>query len=209
MKVIAINGSPRRDGNCAKALSLLGERLDKAGIEIEVLDVGGEPIRGCVACGSCAKTGRCAFGDDPVNESVDRMAAADGIVLASPVYYSGIAGTMKCFCDRAFYVAGAAGGRFRHKAGAAIVAVRRSGGSSTLDCLYHYLTYSEMIVATSRYWSIVHGLRKGEMAADAEGVQTIEALGDNLAWIMRMREESALSAAEPSTAPKVYTNFIR
>jgi multimeric flavodoxin WrbA len=209
MKVIAINGSPRRDGNCFRALSIMGERLAKEGIELEVVQVGLEAIRGCIACGSCAKTGKCAFGEDLVNETAGRMAAADGIVLASPVYYSGVAGTMKCFCDRAFYVAGAAGNLFRHKAGAALVAVRRSGGSSTLDGLNHYLTYSEMIVATSRYWNIVHGRAKGEMDRDEEGVQIAEVLGDNLAWIMKMRDASRDLVPEPPAVPKVYTSFVR
>jgi len=209
MKVIAINGSPRPDGNCARALSIIGERLAKESIGLEVVQVGGEAIRGCIACGSCAKTGKCAFGDDLVNATVERMAAADGIILASPVYYSGVAGTMKCFCDRAFYVAGAAGGLFRHKVCAALVAVRRSGGSSTLDCLNHYLTYSEMIVATSRYWNIVHGRAKGEMDKDAEGVQIVETLGDNLAWVLKMREASKSLVPEPPAVPKVFTNFVR
>jgi multimeric flavodoxin WrbA len=209
MNVIAINGSPRPDGNCSRALAILGERLAESGIGLEVVNVGGAAIRGCIACGSCAKTGRCAFGDDQVNATVERMAAADGIVLASPVYFSGVAGTMKCFCDRAFYVAGAAGNLFRHKAGAALVAVRRSGGSSTLDGLNHYLTYSEMIVATSRYWNIVHGRAKGEMDKDAEGVQIVEVLGDNLAWILKTREASRQLAPEPQAVPKVFTNFVR
>jgi multimeric flavodoxin WrbA len=209
MNVIAINGSPRPDGNCSRALSIIGERLAKEGIGLEVVQAGGEAIRGCIACGACAKTGKCAFGDDLVNATVQRMAGADAIVLAAPVYYSGVAGTMKCFCDRAFYVAGAAGNLFRHKVGAALVAVRRSGGSSTLDGLNHYLTYSEMIVAASRYWNIVHGRAKGEMDKDAEGVQIVEVLGDNLAWILKMREASKGLVPEPPSVPKVFTNFVR
>ncbi len=209
MNAIAINGSPRQDGNCARALSIIGGRLAKEGIGLEVVHIGDKAIRGCIACGSCAKTQRCAFGDDLVNHCVEKMAASDAIILASPVYYSGVAGTMKCFCDRAFYVAGASGGLFRHKVGAALVAVRRSGGSSTLDSLNHYLTYSEMIVATSRYWNIVHGRAKGEMDQDAEGVQIVETLADNLIWILKMREASRDLVPEPPSTPKVYTHFIR
>jgi multimeric flavodoxin WrbA len=209
MKVIAINGSPRKDGNCYHSLSRLGERLGKEGISLEIVQVGDKAMHGCIACGSCGKTGKCVFADDLVNETVDRMAEADGIVLASPVYYSGVAGAMKCFADRAFFVAGAAGNLLRHKVGAALVTVRRSGGSSTLDCLNHYLTYSEMIVATSRYWNIVHGLQKGEMEKDAEGLQIIDVLADNLAWILKMREATKDSIPEPAAVPRVSTNFIR
>jgi multimeric flavodoxin WrbA len=209
MKVLAINGSPRKSGNCSRALALMGERLEKEGIGFEVKQVGAEAIHGCIGCGSCGKTGNCVFGDDPVNPTVEEMAEADGIVLAAPVYYSGVAGTMKCFCDRVFYVAGSRGGVFRHKVGAALVAVRRSGGSSTLDSLNHYLMYSEMIVASSRYWNIVHGARPGEMDKDAEGVQIVETLSDNLAWILKMREQAKSSLPEPPSSPKVMTNFVR
>jgi multimeric flavodoxin WrbA len=209
MNVIAINGSPHKDGNCYHALAKVGERLGKEGIGFEIVQIGDKAMHGCIGCGSCGKTGKCVFGDDPVNETVDRMAEADGIVLASPVYYSGVAGAMKCFLDRAFYVSGAKGGVFRHKVGAALVAVRRSGGSSTLDCLNHYLSYSEMVLATSSYWNIVHGMQKGEMEKDAEGVQIVETLALNLAWVLKMREATKGSIPEPGKAQKVMTNFIR
>jgi multimeric flavodoxin WrbA len=211
MKVTAINGSPRKDGNCAHALARMGVELKKDGIDLEIIQVGDKAIRGCTACGECGRRGdgKCVFGDDPVNESIGRMRDSEGIVLASPVYYSGVAGTMKCFLDRCFYVAGASGGLFRHKAGAALVAVRRSGGSSTLDGLNHYLTYSEMIVATSNYWNIVHGSKGGEMEMDAEGVQIVEVLARNLAWILKMREATGDGLPPPAKAGKVYTNFVR
>jgi len=210
MKVVAINGSPKAEGNCARALSRLGSTLSREGIGFEEVRVGGAAIRGCTACGSCSKRGdgKCVFSDDPVNETVAKMAAADGIVLASPVYYSGVAGTMKCFLDRAFYVAGA-GALYRHKVGAALVAVRRSGGSSTLDCLNHYLSYSEMIVATSNYWNIVHGLVPGEVDRDAEGGQIVDVLAANLAWLLKMREATKGSLPPPPRAAKVMTNFVR
>lgn len=206
MKVIAINGSPRADGNCYRALERLGSGLEGEGVGFEIHQVGGKALRGCIACESCRKTGKCVFADDPVNELVERMAEADGIVLASPVYYSGVAGAMKCFADRAFY---SSGGRFRHKVGATLVSVRRSGGSSTLDCLNHYLTISEMIVATSSYWSIVHGGARGEVERDAEALDTIDALAANMAWILRMREATRESVPEPPPLPKAFTNFIR
>jgi len=211
MKVAAINGSPRAKGNTYGALARLGEGLGKEGIDLEIIQVGDKALHGCIGCGSCAKRkdGTCVFADDAVNETVARMRDADGIVLASPVYYSGIAGTMKCFLDRAFYVAGASGGLFRHKVGAALVAVRRSGGSSTLDGLNHYLAYSEMILATSNYWDIVHGSRAGEFERDEEGLQIVDVLAANLAWILKMREAAKSAIPEPPHRQKVYTNFIR
>jgi multimeric flavodoxin WrbA len=210
MKVIAINGSPHKDGNCARAIGRLGDALGKSGIALEAVHVGDKAIRGCTACGSCGKRGdgKCVFADDPVNETVAKMAAADGIVLAAPVYYSGVAGTMKSFLDRAFYVAGA-GALYRHKVGAALVAVRRSGGSSTLDCLNHYLSYSEMIVATSNYWDIVHGRLPGELEQDAEGLQIIDVLAGNLAWLLKMREATRESLPPPQRAAKIMTSFVR
>lgn len=211
MKVTAINGSPHKEGNCFHALTRLGSVLKAEGIDFEILHIGGKVIRGCTACGDCGRRadGNCVFGDDAVNESIPRMAEADGIVLASPVYYSGVAGTMKSFLDRCFYVAGSSGSLFRHKVGAALVAVRRSGGSSTLDCLNHYLSYSEMLVASSSYWNIVHGRRPGEMEQDLEGVQIIDVLARNLAWMLKMREQSRGSLEPPAREPKVMMSFIR
>jgi multimeric flavodoxin WrbA len=211
MKVIAINGSPHAQGNTARALAILGESLGSEGIGLEVIQVGDKAVRGCTGCGECGRRrdGTCIFNDDPVNEAIARMRGAEGIVLASPVHYSGVAGAMKSFLDRAFYVAGSSGGLFRHKAGAALVAVRRSGGSSALDCLYHYLTYSEMLLATSNYWNIVHGAAPGEVDQDAEGVQIVRVLGANLAWILKMREATAAGIEPPPRQKKVMTNFVR
>lgn len=210
MNVVAINGSPRKDGNCARALGRLGEALGKSGIGFEIAQIGDSAVRGCTACGSCFKRGdgTCVFADDPVNATVAKMAAADGIVLASPVYYSGVAGTMKSFLDRAFYVAGT-GALYRHKVGAALVTVRRSGGSSTLDCLNHYLAYSEMILATSNYWGIVHGRLPGELEEDAEGLQIVDVLAGNLAWLLKMREATRESLPPPPRPAKIMTNFVR
>ncbi len=210
MKVIAINGSPHKEGNCFHALSRLGGVLNGEGIDFEILHIGGKVIRGCTACGTCGKRqdGTCLYGEDGVDEAVAAMRGADGLVLASPVYYSGVAGTMKSFLDRCFYVAGASGSLFRHKVGAALVAVRRSGGSSTLDCLNHYLNYSEMLVATSSYWNIVHGRKPGEVEQDLEGVQILDVLARNLAWMLKMREQSQAGLPPPPKEPKVMMSFI-
>lgn len=142
MKIIAINGSPKAKGNTYHSLVIMGEEFAKLGIEMEIIHVGHKAIHGCIGCGRCAelKSEQCpSFPNDIVNETVQKMKAADGIILGSPVYYSGVAGTMKCFLDRAFYVGGVNGGLFKHKIGAAISVQRRTGGSSTLDCLNHYL----------------------------------------------------------------------
>ena len=133
----------------------------------------------------------------------------DGIILGSPVYYLGIAGTMKCFQDRLFYVAGSNGGLLRQKVAAAVVAVRRTGGSATLDSLYHYLTYSEMIIATSNYWNVIHGAAPAEVNKDDEGKQIMRVLGKNMAWLLKMKEATAAIIEPPLKENKEYTNFVR
>ncbi|GHV65909.1 FMN reductase [Bacteroidia bacterium] len=209
MKVIALNGSPHRSGNTAYALNVVGKVLRGEGIDFEIVEIGGTQIRGCLACGQCAKRqdGKCSTTSDLVNDTLLKMKEADGILIASPVYYSGIAGTMKCFLDRAFYVASANGGWFRHKVGASVVAVRRSGGSMTFDSLNHYLSLSEMLVPTANYWNIIHGRAAGEASQDAEGNQVMEVLGSNMAWLLRMREQG--HNTEPHAVEKVFTNFVR
>jgi len=211
MKVIAINGSPKKAGNTFHALSIVGEELLAAGIEFEILHIGHKLLHGCTACNKCAenKDEKCSFGADGLNAWIQIVKAADGIILGSPVHYSGIAGTMKCFLDRLFYVSGANGNLFRHKVGAAVVAVRRTGGSATLDHLYHYLTYAEMLVATSNYWNVIHGRAPNEVSQDAEGVQTMRVLGKNMAWLMKMKEATSGTIPAPEKEKKVVTNFIR
>jgi len=211
MKVIAINGSPHKEGNTFHAFNMVGEELKAAGIEFEILHIGNKTIHGCIACNICAinRDEQCSIKTDMLNECVRKMKEADGILIGSPVYYSGIAGTMKCFLDRAFYVAGSNGNLFRHKVGAALVAVRRSGGSATLDSLNHYLSYSEMMLATSRYWNIIHGTREGEAENDDEGKQIMHTLGKNMAWMLKMKEAAVETVVAPDTEKKVMTNFIR
>jgi len=135
------------------------------------------------------------------------MKAADGILIGSPVYYSGVAGTMKCFLDRAFFVCGANGSLLRHKVGAAVAAVRRSGGIPTVDGLYHYLNYAEMVLPTSNYWNVAHGRSPGEIHQDEEGVQIMRTLGRNMAWVMKVMAATAIPA--PERVQKKYTNFVR
>ena len=211
MKVIAINGSPRKEGNTHQALAMVGEELVAAGIDFEILHVGHKMIHGCLGCGKCAvnKDEACSIQSDEVNNWIQLLKSADGIILGSPVYYAGIAGTMKCFLDRLFYVSGVNGNFFRHKVGASVVALRRSGGSSTFDSLNHYLNYAEMIVATSNYWNIIHGRAAGEVNQDLEGKQIMRVLGKNMTWLLKMREVSKGLIEEPTTEPKVAMHFIR
>lgn len=211
MKVIAINGSPKKEGNTFNALNIVGNEISSAGIDFEILHIGNKMIHGCIACGKCAinQDQKCTIITDELNEWIQKIKDADGIILGSPVYYSGIAGTMKCFLDRLFYVSTSNGNLFRHKVGAAVVAVRRSGGSSTIDSLNHYLSYSEMILATSNYWNIIHGRTPGEVNQDAEGVQIMRLLGKNMAWLLKMKEATINTIEAPIKEKKEITNFIR
>ena len=211
MKVVAINGSPNKNGNTHHALNLVGAKLQENGINFEIIHIGHKAIRGCISCGLCRKNQdeKCSITTDVVNDSIQQMKNADGIILGAPVHYSGIPGTMKSFLDRAFYVAGSNGGLFRNKVATAVVAVRRTGGSSTLDQLNHFLTYSEMILATFNYWNVIHGRAPGEALQDAEGVQIMEVLGNNMAWLLKMREQTKDTLPAQQPVQKIMTNFIR
>jgi multimeric flavodoxin WrbA len=211
MKVIAINGSPKKEGNTYHALKMVGDELLASGIEFEILHVGHKLIHGCIACNNCAenKDEKCSIQTDDLNKWLQIIKVANGIILGSPVHYSGIGGTMKSFLDRLFYVSGSNGNLFRHKVAAAVVAVRRTGGSATLDGLYHYLTYAEMIVATSRYWNVIHGRTPNEVSQDEEGVQVMRVLGKNMAWLLKMKEATSGTISPPISEKKVVTNFIK
>jgi multimeric flavodoxin WrbA len=211
MKVLAINGSPRANGNTFNALNLIGEQLNESGIDFEIHHIGHKAIHGCIGCGNCRTSmdERCHLKDDGVNEVIQKMKEADAIILASPVYFAGIAGTMKCFLDRAFYVAGGNGGLFRNKVGAAVVAVRRTGGSITFASLNHYLLYCEMQIATSNYWNIIHGRTPGEALQDEEGVQIMQVLAKNMIWQLQMREATKATIPAPKLTPKIMTSFVR
>ena len=211
MKVIGFNGSSRKKGNTACSMNTVFEQLEKAGIETEMILVGKEKIQGCVACHGCVKNQNeaCAIKDDPVNEWIQKIKEADGVLLGSPVHFAGVAGTMKSFLDRAFFVASVNGGMFRQKVGATVAAVRRSGGISTLETLNHYINYSEMVMPSSNYWNVAHGLMPGQMEDDAEGKQIMEVLGQNMAWIMKLIAHGKEQIPAPIAARKIMTNFIR
>lgn len=210
MKVVAFNGSPRKNGNTHHAIKIVAEELKKEGIKVEIIQVGNKPIRGCLACYKCAKNKdeKCAI-DDNVNEWIQKIKQADGIILGSPVHFSGISGTLKCFLDRAFLVASVNGGIFRHKVGAALVAVRRSGGVAAFNQLLQYLTYAEMLIPSSNYWNAIHGMAPGEVLQDEEGLQIMRILGKNMAWLLKLLEKGKNTIKEPEKEKKVFTNFIR
>jgi len=211
MKVIAINGSPNKNGNTFHALSMVGVELIAAGIEFEILHIGHKMIHGCTACGKCAinKDEKCIIKTDDLNKWIQQIKVADGLIIGAPVHYAGIPGTMKSFLDRLFYVAGSNGGLFRQKVAAAVVSVRRTGGSATFDSLNHYLNYSEMIIATSNYWNVIHGRSAGEVTQDGEGRQIMRVLGKNMAWLLKMKEATADTIESPKSEKKEYTHFIR
>lgn len=208
MHVVAINGSPKADGNTFQALKLVLDELEKQGVTTEIIHVGNKNIRGCISCGACFKNKneKCIF-DDEVNPAIQKMKAADGIIIGSPVYYASISGTMKCFLDRAFYVAGSNGGLFRHKVGASVVAVRRSGEVATYDHLNHYFTIAEMFVPSSNYWNVIHGRLPGEALQDEEGVQIMRVLAKNMTFLLNSIAKNADELPEQET--KIMTNFIR
>jgi multimeric flavodoxin WrbA len=188
----------------------MAEILQAEGIEVEIVHIGNQAIHGCVGCGTCGrkKNGQCVITGDALNETVQKMSAADGIILGSPVYYAGIAGTMKCFCDRAFYVASANGGLFNGKVGTAVVSARRSGTTPTFAGLNYYLTIANMFVAGSGYWNNVHGAGAGEAAEDAEGLQTVRNAARNMAWFLKMRA-AGRDVPAPEYDRGARTNFIR
>jgi len=210
MKVVAFNGSPNREGNTWHALRMVTAELEQAGIETEIVHVGNKTIRGCAACGQCFKNRneKCVLPGDEVNEWIQKMKAADGIILSSPVHYAAIAGTMKSFLDRAFYVTGVNDGMLRHKVGASVVAVRRSGGVPTFEQLNNFINYAEMLMPASNYWNVIHGRSPGEATQDTEGVQIMRVLGKNMAWLMKLVEHGKGVITPPERENKTYLNFI-
>lgn len=187
MKVIAFNGSARKDGNTAILLRYVLAELEKEGIETELVQLSGAKIHGCLACRECSsrKDGHCAQKDDFGNECIDKMVAADGILLGSPTYVADVSPEIKGLIDRACLVVRANGGLLRRKIGAAVVAVRRAGAIHAFDALNHFFLISEMIVPGSSYWNIAIGREKGEVEKDAEGIETMKVLGRNMAWLLK------------------------
>ena len=187
MNVVAFNGSARKDGNTAILIRRVLTVLEAEGIETELVQLAGEQIRGCMACGTCRKVQnkQCRIVNDNVNLYIEKMVAADGIILGSPTYFSMMTSEMKALIDRAGFVGKANGDLFKRKVGAAVVAVRRAGGIPTFDAINHFFLISQMIVPGSSYWNVGIGLKPGDVEKDEEGIQTMETLGKNMAWLIK------------------------
>ena len=205
MKVLMLNGSPRANGNTALALAEMEKIFIREGIAVETVQVGSQAVRGCVACGACYQKGKCVV-EDVVNELAEKFRDADGLVVASPVYYASPNATLIAALDRLFY---STGFDKRMKVGASVAVARRGGCSSSFDVLNKYFTISGMPVASSQYWNSVHGGRPGEAAQDEEGLQTMRTLAMNMTFLMKSialgREQFGL----PEKESHKYTNFIR
>lgn len=205
MKVLLINGSPRASGNTALALGEMVKVFEKEGIETEIIHVGNKDIRGCIACGGCASSGKCVF-DDAVNEVAKKFEEADGLVVGSPVYYAGANATLTALLTRLFYST-----RFdkRMKVGASVVVARRGGLSSTFDELNKFFTISGMPIASSKYWNSVHGARAGEALQDDEGLQVMRTLASNMAFLIKSIALGKEKYGLPEREKPISTNFIR
>jgi len=187
VKVVAFNGSARKDGNTAILVRQVFSELEKEGIETEMIQLAGQTIRGCTACGQCYKNKnrRCAVEGDIVNECIEKMVAADGIILASPTYFADLTSETKALIDRSGYVARGNDDMLKRKVGAAVVAVRRAGSVHTFDSINHFFLISQMIIPGSIYWNMGIGRAKGEVEKDEEGLRTMQILGQNMAWLLK------------------------
>lgn len=204
MKVLIINGSPRIGGNTSIAVDEMVKTFQEEGVEAEVVQIGNKDIRGCIACGSCAQNGKCVF-DDAVNEIAPKFEAADGLVVASPVYYASANATLIACLDRLFY---STSFDKRMKVGASVVVARRGGTSATFDELNKYFTISNMPVASSQYWNSVHGREKGQANKDLEGLQTMRVLARNMAFLMKSIALGKEKYGLPKTEEHEWTHFI-
>lgn len=205
MKVLMLNGSPRVNGNTAVALREMEAVFAREGIETETVQVGQRDIRGCIACGKCGQLGKCVF-DDIVNELAPKFQAADGLVVASPVYYASANPTLVALLDRLFY---STGFDKTMKVGASVVCARRGGCSATFDELNKFFTISGMPIASSQYWNSIHGREPGEAEADGEGRQTMRTLARNMTFLMRSIALGKERFGLPEKETRIATHFIR
>lgn len=205
MKVLMINGSPRANGNTFTALKEMEKVFNENGVETEIVTVGNKEIRGCIACATCYERGKCVF-DDLVNETAPKFEEADGLVIASPVYYASANGTLISFLDRLFYSA-----HFDKsmKVGASVAVARRAGTTATFDELNKYFTISSMPIASSTYWNEVHGREKGQAIEDKEGMQCLRTLARNMTFLMKSIELGKEKFGLPEKEERVWTHFIR
>ncbi len=204
MKVLLINGSPRGKGNTYIALSEVAKALEANGVETEIVSIGAKAVQGCIACGRCAELGRCVFNDELYNTVRGKLVEADGIVVGSPVYYAGPNGSLCALLDRLFF---SAADLLRYKPAASVAVCRRGGASATFDRLNKYFTINCMPIVSSQYWNSVHGLLPGEAVQDAEGLQTMRTLGNNMAWLLKSLKQGGEPL--PEREPGIMTNFVR
>lgn len=206
MKILLINGSPHEHGCTRAALDEIARELHSLGAETSLINVGTGETRGCIACGTCKKTGRCVL-DGGVNAAIDEMASCSGLIVGSPVHFASPAGALLSFLDRMFY---AGAGSFAHKPAAAIVSARRAGTTASLDVINKYFTISQMPVVSSTYWNMVHGAKYEDVAQDEEGLQTLRNLAKNMFWLASCVEAGAKCGILPPEAERgSRTNFIR
>ena len=206
MKVLLINGSPHKKGCTYTALREVADELERQGIETEIFQLGTAAVRSCTACGQCARTGRCIFDDDPVNECLDRLRQADGLIVGAPVHYAGPAGAVTALLDRMFY---GKSGFLALKPAAAVVSCRRGGASAAFDRLNKYFTIAQMPVVSSQYWNAVHGNTPEQVRQDLEGMQIMRTLGRNMAWLLKCIDYAKEAVPRPEQEERVATNFIR
>jgi multimeric flavodoxin WrbA len=208
MKVIAINGSPRKNGNTDQALKIMTDELEQQRIEVEIIQIGHLDIHGCIHCGYCwtSEGNHCVFKNDIVNETAKKMREADGFILGSPTYYAGIAGTMKAFLDRVFFTSS---GYFKYKVATSISVVRRAGGVDVVHQLNNYLNLAQTVMPPSQYWTVAYGMDKGEIIKDEEGIQTIRKNARSMAWLLKIIEAEKENIPAPVEEDHVMTNFIR
>jgi len=187
MKVVAFNGSPRKEGNTRILLETVCEELEKEGIKTEIIQIGGKQVHGCTSCMKCFENqdNRCVIDNDFVNECIEKMIEADGIIIGTPTYFTDVSVEVKALIDRAGFVAIANGGKFNRKAGAAVVAVRRAGATHAYDTINHLFGISGMFTVGSTYWNVGMGLQAGDVKGDAEGLETMKNLGKNMAWFLK------------------------
>lgn len=207
MKVLLFNGSANQHGCTYTALTEVASVLNQEGIDTEIIQVGGQPVRDCIGCGQCAGKYRCVFDDDMVNQWIDMAKDADGFIFGTPVYYAHASGRIQSVMDRMFY----SGGRyFAHKPAAAVASARRAGTTASLDVLNKYFTINQMPVVSSTYWNMVHGSKAEDVLQDEEGLQTMRNLGKNMAWLLKCIEAGKQQGIEaPKAERSKRTNFIR
>ncbi len=205
MKVIAINGSPRKNGNTFRSLEIMAEEFKKHEIDYEIIHLGNKPIYNCIACDACDKLGgKCVLKGDIHNEICDEVASADAVIFGSPVYYAGIAGGLKSFMDR-FFRTNSKNLAFKPVAG--ICVLRRSGGVETFNQLNNYFSLSRSIVVPTSYWSVFHGTGKGEVVEDSEGMDCALEIAENMSWLLKTLQTSNIE--KPEIKQRRITNFIR